>query len=89
MSPVEAEVIGRFRPRLLGLEQKLPHVFVLRAEEPLYSPGTGRVELPHVPSPALARENPAKEHYLDHASQAGILGYHTLDAILQHRHLVG
>ena len=89
MSPFKAEVIGHFRPRLLVLEQQLPHVFVLRGEEPLQGPGTGRVELPHVLSPALAGENPAKEHYLDHAGQAGILVYHTLVALLQRRHLVG
>ena len=83
-----AEVFGRFRPRLLGLEKQLPQVFVLRAKEPLQGPGTGRVELPHVLSPALGGENPAKEHYLDHAGETGILVYHTLDALLQRRHLV-
>ena len=84
-----AEVFGRLQPRLLGFEKQLPHIFVLRAEEPLQGPGTGRIELPHVLSPALAGENPAKEHYLDHAGKAGILVYHTLDALLQRRHLVG
>lgn len=89
MSAVEAKVFGHFRPRLLGLEKQLPHVFVLRAEEPLQCPGTGRVELPHILSPALAGENPAKEHYLDHAGKTGILVYHTLDALLQRHHLIG
>ena len=84
-----AEVFGRFWPRLLGLEKQLPHVFVLRAEEPLQGPGTGRVKLQHILSPALAGENPAKEHHLDHAGKTGILVYHTLDAPLQHHHLVG
>ena len=77
MSTVEAEVIGHFRPRLLGLEQQLPHVFVLHAEEPLQGPGTGRVELPHVLSLVLARQNSVKEHNLDYAGKSGILVYHT------------
>ena len=89
MSTVEAEVFGCFRPRLLGLEKQLPYVFVRCAEEPLQVPGTGRIELQQILSPALAGENPAKEHYLDHAGQAGILVYHTLVALLQRRHLVG
>ena len=50
--------------------------------------GTGRVELPHVLSPVLAGENPAKEHYLDYAGKSGILVYHTLDALLQRSNLV-
>ena len=89
MSTIEAEVIGHFRPCLLGLEQQLPHVFVLRAEEPLQGPGTSRVELAHALSLALAGQNPAKEHYLDYAGKTGILVYYTLDALLQQHHLIG
>ena len=89
MSTVKAEVFRHFRPRPLGLEEQLPHVFVLRAEEPLQGPGTGWVELPHVLSSALAGENSAKEHYLDHRCKVGILVYHTLEALLQHHHLIG
>lgn len=61
-----------------------------RAEELLQDPMTRRVELPHILSPALTRENPAKKHHLDHASKAGVLVYYTtLDAVLQCCHLVG
>ena len=88
MGLVEAEVFGHVRPRLLGPEEQLPYVFVCRAEEPLQGLRTGRIELPHVESPALARENPAKKHHLDHAGEAGVLVYHALDAALQRRHLV-
>ena len=88
MSTVEAEVIGRLRPRLLGLEQQLPHVFVLRAEQPLQGPGTGRVELSNGLLTRPTGEYPAEEHHLNHAGEAGIFIYHALDALLQHRYLV-
>lgn len=83
-----AEVFGCLRPRLLGLEKWLPHVFVLRAEEPLQGPGTGWVELPHILLTRLTGENPVKEHHLDHTGKTGILVYHALDTPLQHHHLV-
>ena len=40
-------------------------------------------------SPALAGENPAKKHHLDHIGKTGVLLYHTLDMLLQSHHLVG
>ena len=89
MSTVEAEILSRFWPRLLGLEQKLPHIFVLRAKEPPQGPGADQVELPHVLSLVLARQNSVKEHNLDYAGKSGILVYHTLDALLQRHRLVG
>ena len=88
MSVVVAEVFGRWRPRLLGLKKQLPYIFVSRAEEPLQGPGTCRIKLPHTESPALAGENPAKQHHLDHAGKAGVFVHHALDALLQHHHLV-
>jgi len=60
MSAVKAAVFGRFRPRLLSLEKQLPYVFVHRAEEPLQGKRTGWVEFPHILSPLLVGENPAK-----------------------------
>ena len=89
MSAVEAEVFGRFRPQLLSLEKQLPYVFMCLAEEPLQGPRTGRVEFPHIQSPVLTGENPAKKHHLDHAGKTGVLVYHTLDMLLQRHHLVG
>ena len=84
-----AEIFGRWWPRLLALKKQLPYIFVLRAEEPLEGPGTCRIKLPHMESPALAGENPAKKHHLDHAGKTGVLVYHTLDVFLQRHHLVG
>ena len=71
-----AEVFGCLRPRLLGLEKWLPHVFVLRAEEPLQGPGTGWVELPHILLTRLTGENPVKEHHLDHIDKLDVLVHH-------------
>ena len=88
MSTVETEVFSRFRPRVLGLEKQLPYVFVRCAEEPLQGPGASRIKLPQMESPALAGENPAKKHHLDHAGKTGVLFYHTLDALLQRHHLI-
>ena len=89
MSALMADVFGRWRPRLLGLKKQLPYIFVLRAEEPLQGPGTCRIKLPHMESPALAGENPAKQHHLDHVGKARILVYHALDALLLRCHLFG
>ena len=89
MSRVEAGVFGRARPRLLGLEKQLPDLFMRHAEESLQGPRASRIELPHVERPALAGENPAKKHHLDHIGETGVLLYHTLDALLQRHHLVG
>ena len=82
MSTMEAEVFNRFRPRLLGLEEQLPYVFVRCAKEPLQGPGASRIKLPQMESPALAGENPAKKHHLDHAGKTGVLVYRALDALL-------
>ena len=89
MSVVVAEVFGHWRPRLLGLKKKLPYIFVLHAEEPLQGPGTCRIKLPHMESPTLAGENPAKQHHLDYAGKAGVLLHHALNALLQCHHLIG
>ena len=89
MSAVVAEVFDHWRPRLLGLKKQLPYIFVLHAKEPLQGPGTCRIKLPLMESSALAGENPAKQHHLDHAGKAGVLLHHALDALLQRYHLVG
>ena len=82
MSAVEADVFGRFRPQLLGLEKQLPDLFVRRVEESLQGPRDNRIELLHVESPALAGESPAKKHHLDHISKAGVLLHRALNALL-------
>ena len=48
----------------------------------------GRIELPQISSPALARKDPANEHNLDHVDEFNLLGYHVLDARLEPSHLV-
>ena len=88
MSAVMAEVFGHRQPRLLGLKMQLSYIFVLRAEEPLQGPGTCRIKLPHMESPALAGENPVQQHHLDHAGEAGVLVHHALDPLLQRHHLI-
>ena len=42
----------------------------------------GRVELPQITSPALARKNSAEEHNLDHIDKLDFLAYHVLDTCL-------
>ena len=55
MGQVVPAVLGRRRPRLVGLEEHLLDVFVHSAEELLQGLVLGRVELQQVASPALAR----------------------------------
>ena len=89
MSIVEADVIGRLRPRLLGLEKQTPDIFVRRAKESLQGLRPFRIELPHMERSALAGKCPAEKHHLNHVSETGVLVYDMLDTRLQHRHFVG
>ena len=86
---VEAYVVGLLRPRLLGLEEQLRDLFVHCAEEALQGPRTFRIELPHVERPEFAGEYPAKEHHLNHVSEAGGLAYHIFVALLKWHHFRG
>ena len=72
MSTVKADVFGRLRPRLPGLEKQLPDLFVRRAKESLQDPWTFRIELPHVERTALAGEDPAEKHHLNHIGESGV-----------------
>ena len=83
MSQVMAAVLGRLRPRLVGLEKHLPDTFVRGAEELLQGLVLGRIELPQMASPALAGKDPAKKHHLDHIDKLDVLVHHALDAHLQ------
>ena len=89
MSTVEADVFGRLRSRLLGLEKQLPDHFVRRTEESLQGPRPFRIELPHAERPALAGKGSADEHHMDHVNEAGVLLYDAFDALLQLQRLVG
>ena len=58
---VEPTFLGYGKRYFRGLEQRLPHVFVLHAIEPLKRLVFGRDELPQIECPPLARENPAND----------------------------
>ena len=84
MGQVVLAVLGRRRPCLVGLEKHLPDTFVRGAEELLQGLVLGRIELPQIASPALARKDPMKKHHMDHIDKLDVLVHHTLDVRLQH-----
>ena len=59
MGQVVPTVLGRLRPRLVGLKEHLPDVFMRRSEERLQGLVLGRIELPQMASPTLAWKDPA------------------------------
>ena len=76
-------VLGE-RGRNLGtLEQHLPDVLLRRVEELAQSLVLGRVELPQVEVPLLAREDPADEHDVDYVDKLELLACHTPDTFLE------
>ena len=83
MGQVVPTVLGRLRPRLIGLKKHLPDAFVCSTEELLQGLVLGRIELPQMASPALARKDLAKKHHLDHIDELDVLVHHALDACLQ------
>src|SRR4051812_14999945 len=48
-----------------------------------------RIEIPQRATSALAWENQANQHHLDHIDELDVLGYHALDARLQCYQLIG
>ena len=88
MGQVVPTVLGRIRSRPVGLEKHLPDVFVRSAEELLQGLVLGRIELPQMASPALARKDPANKHHLDHIDKLDILVYHAPVARLKRYQLV-
>ena len=68
---------------LIGIENYLPNVFVRCTEELLQRLVFGRVELPQIASPSLARKDPVEEHNLDHVDQLDFLAEHVFDARLK------
>ena len=52
-------------------------------KEPVQSSVLGRVELPQVESPLLAREDPADEHDLDYVDEFELLVHHVLNTCLE------
>ena len=67
----------------LALKSTFQMSFVRGAEELLQGLVLGRIELPQIASPALARKDPAKKHHLDHIDKLDVLVDHTLDVHLQ------
>ena len=54
----ESVIFGSGCGSLGALEQHLPDIFVRSVEEPAQGLVLRRIELPHVETPSLARENP-------------------------------
>ena len=66
-------VLGSGCGSLGALEKHLPDIFVRSVEEPTQGLVLRRIELPHVESPSLARENLANEHDLDYIDELELL----------------
>ena len=79
----ESAILGKGRRYLGGLEQHSPYVLVCRVKQLSQHLVLSRVELLHIECPSLTREDPAKEHDLDHVDKLDFLVYHVLDAFLE------
>ena len=79
----ESAVLGKGRRYLGALEQHLPDGLVHRVEELSQRLVLGRVKLPQIECPSLTREDPAKEHDLDHVDELYFLAHHFPDAGLE------
>ncbi len=82
-SPVSSSESPQIRPLLGAFERHLPDLFVCSVEDPIQSLVLRRIELPHVETPSLARENPADEHDLDYVDKLELLVHQLLDAGLE------
>ena len=71
-----------------ALEQHPPGSFVRCVEEPAQGSVLGRIKLPQVASPALAWQDAASEHHLDHIDKLDVIVHHALDARLECSQLV-
>ena len=83
MLRAESVIFGSGCGSLGALEQHLPGVFVRSVEEPTQSLVLRRIELPHVETPSLARENPADEHDLDYVDKLELLVHQGLETGLE------
>ena len=79
----ESVILGSGCGSLGALEKHLPGIFIRRVEEPAQSSVPCQVELPHVESPLLTREDPADEHNLDYVDKFELLVHQGLDACLE------
>ena len=69
----ESAIFGSGCGSLGALKQHPPGLFVRSVEEPAQSLVLRRIELPHVETLSLARENPANEHDLDYVDKLDLL----------------
>ena len=83
MGHVVPAILGRSWPRLVGLEEHLSNVFVRAADELQQGLVLGRIILPQMASPALARKDPAEEDDLDHVDKLDFLAYHSFNTVLE------
>ena len=80
---VESVIFGSGCGSLGALEQHPPGIFLHSVEEPAQSLVLHQIELPHVETPSLARENPANEHDLDYVDKLELLVHQLLDTGLE------
>ena len=59
MGQVMPTVLDRLRPRLVGLEEHLPDIFVCSSKESLQGLVLGQIKLSYMASPVLAWKDPA------------------------------
>src|SRR4051812_31065357 len=79
----ESAILGKGRGNLGTLEKHLPSILVCCVEELAQSLVLGRVELPQIECPSLARKDPADEHDLDYIDELELLTHHVLDTGLE------
>ena len=83
MLRAESAIFGSGCGSFGALEQHLPDIFIRSVEDPAQGLVLRRIELPHVETPSLARENPADEHDLDYVDKLELLVHQLLDARLE------
>ena len=69
----ESAIFGSGCGSLGALKQHLPCLLVRSVEESIQSLVLRRIELPHIETPSLARENLADEHDLDYVDKLELL----------------
>ena len=79
----ESAIFGSGCGSLGALEQHLPDIFVRSVEEPAQGLVLRRIELPHVETPSLAREDPVDEHDLDYVDKLELLVHQGLETGLE------
>ena len=79
----ESAIFGHGWWYFRSLEQSLLDIFMRRVKELLQRLVFDGVELPHIKSPSLTREDLAEEHDLDHIDKLDFLAHHVSDTGLE------